>query len=51
MMDLKDTEEVIEGPPLKASETVVPGYEAIVHLHLSNNVDLSDAWSDEQAHL
>ena len=51
MMDLKDTEEVIEGPPLKASETVVLGYEVIAHLHRSNNFVLYDAWSDEQAHL
>ena len=51
MTDFQATEVVIEGPPLKASETVVLGYEVIAHLHRSNNFDLYDAWSDEQAHL
>jgi serine/threonine protein kinase len=50
MSDFTDTEEILEGPPpLEAGETIAPGYEAITHLHRSNNFDVYDAWSEERA--
>ena len=50
MSDFTDTEEILEGPPpLEAGEVIAPGYEAIAHLHRSNNFDVYDAWSEERA--
>jgi serine/threonine protein kinase len=50
MIDLTDTEEILEGPPpLEADGTNAPGYEVIAHLHRSNNFDVYDAWSEERA--
>jgi serine/threonine protein kinase len=50
MSDITDTEGIFEGPPpLEAGETIAPGYEAIAHLHRSNNFDVYDAWSAERA--
>ena len=50
MTDFTDTEEILDGPPpLEAGEAIAPGYEAIAHLHRSNNFDVYDAWSEERA--
>ncbi len=50
MTDFTDTEEILEAPPpLAAGEIIAPGYEAITHLHRSNNFDVYDAWSAERA--
>jgi serine/threonine protein kinase len=50
MSDFTDTEVILEGPPpLEAGEVIAPGYEAIAHLHRSNNFDVYDAWSEERA--
>jgi serine/threonine protein kinase len=50
MTDFTDTEEILEAPPpLEGGEIIAPGYEAIAHLHRSNNFDVYDAWSAERA--
>jgi serine/threonine protein kinase len=50
MTDLTDREGALQGPPpLGAGEAIAPGYEAITHLHRSNNFDVYDAWSEERA--
>jgi len=50
MIDLNDTEKILEGPPpLESGEVIASGYEAIAHLHRSNNFDVYDAWSEERA--
>jgi serine/threonine protein kinase len=50
MTDLADREGALQGPPpLGAGEAIAPGYEAITHLHRSNNFDVYDAWSEERA--